>query len=115
MAIKIGCFALINPFSTLDKQLDQIKELGIKYADLTDNTDGACLGNEYGFTAVASGFRDPTETDGASWYKLRVAFYWTSTDAFDNAIQRSIRHDTEGIARWRDFKNGGRSMRCVKD
>ena len=54
MAIKIGCFALINPFSTLDKQLDQIRELGIKYADLTDNTDGACLGNEYGFTAVAS-------------------------------------------------------------
>ena len=54
MAIKIGCFALINPFSTLDKQLDQIKELDIRYADLTDNTDGACLGNEYGFTAVAS-------------------------------------------------------------
>lgn len=54
MAIKIGCFALINPFSTLDKQLDQIGKLGIKYADLTDNTDGACLGNEYGFTAVAS-------------------------------------------------------------
>lgn len=54
MSIKIGCFALINPFSTLDKQLDQIRELGIKYADLTDNTDGACLGNEYGFTAVAS-------------------------------------------------------------
>jgi inosose dehydratase len=54
MAIKVGCFALINPFSTLDQQLDQIKDLGIKYADLTDNTDGACLGNEYGFTAVAS-------------------------------------------------------------
>ena len=54
MAIKIGCFALIIPFSTLDQQLDQIKALGIKYADLTDNTDGACLGNEYGFTAVAS-------------------------------------------------------------
>jgi inosose dehydratase len=54
MAIKVGCFALINPFSTLDKQLDQIVEWGFKYADLTDNTDGACLGNEYGFTAVAS-------------------------------------------------------------
>ncbi|MCG8308765.1 MAG: sugar phosphate isomerase/epimerase [Cytophagales bacterium] len=54
MAIKVGCFALIHPFSTLDKQLDQIKDLGIKYADLTDNTDGACLGSEYGFTAVAS-------------------------------------------------------------
>lgn len=54
MAIKVGCFALINPFTTLDKQLDQIKEWGFSYADLTDNTDGACLGNEYGFTAVAS-------------------------------------------------------------
>lgn len=54
MAIKIGCFALINPFSTLDKQLDQIRDWGFRYADLTDNTDGACLGNEYGFTAVAS-------------------------------------------------------------
>ena len=54
MAIKIGCFALINPFSTLDKQLDQIRDWGFRHADLTDNTDGACLGNEYGFTAVAS-------------------------------------------------------------
>lgn len=54
MAIKVGCFALVNPFATLDKQLDQIKEWGFNYADLTDSTDGACLGNEYGFTAVAS-------------------------------------------------------------
>lgn len=54
MAIKVGCFALINPFSTLDAQLDTIKEWGFKYADLTDSSDGACLGNEYGFTALAS-------------------------------------------------------------
>ena len=54
MAIKVGCFALINPFSTLDTQLDTIKEWGFKYADLTDSSDGACLGNEYGFTAMAS-------------------------------------------------------------
>ena len=54
MSIKVGCFALINPFSTLDAQLDQIKEWGFKYADLTDSSDGACLGNEYGFTAMAS-------------------------------------------------------------
>ena len=52
--MKVGCFALINPFSTLDAQLDQIKEWGFKYADLTDSSDGACLGNEYGFTALAS-------------------------------------------------------------
>jgi inosose dehydratase len=52
--MKVGCFALINPFSTLDAQLDHIKEWGFKYADLTDSSDGACLGNEYGFTAMAS-------------------------------------------------------------
>lgn len=54
MSIKVGCFALVNPFQTLDKQLDQIKEWGFKYADVTDNSDGACLGNEFGFTAMAS-------------------------------------------------------------
>ena len=54
MAIKVGCFALINPFSLLENQLDQIKKWGFSAADLTDNTDGACLGVEYGFTALAS-------------------------------------------------------------
>lgn len=54
MAIKIGCFALINPFETLDKQVDQIKEWGFEYADITDNADGACLGSHFGFSAVAS-------------------------------------------------------------
>ncbi len=61
MAIKVGCFALINPFTTLDKQLDQIKEWGFEYADLTDNSDGACLGNEYGFTSIASLDANPFE------------------------------------------------------
>ena len=54
MSIKVGCFALINPFQTLDKQLSQIQTWGFKFADVTDNTDGACLGAEFGFTAVAS-------------------------------------------------------------
>ena len=54
MAIKVGCFALINPFSPLENQLDQIKKWGFTCGDLTDNSDGACLGVEYGFTALAS-------------------------------------------------------------
>lgn len=45
---------MINPFSTLEAQLDQIKKLGFSCGDLTDNSDGACLGSEYGFTALAS-------------------------------------------------------------
>lgn len=54
MAIHVGCFALINPFQTLDKQIDQIRQWGFKYADITDNADGACLGSHFGFNAVAS-------------------------------------------------------------
>jgi len=54
MPIKVGCFALINPFSPLENQLDQIKKWGFSCGDLTDNSDGACLGVEYGFTALAS-------------------------------------------------------------
>lgn len=54
MAINVGCFALVNAFQTLDKQIDQIKNWGFKYADITDNADGACLGSHFGFNAVAS-------------------------------------------------------------
>lgn len=28
--------------------------MGGRYADVTDNSDGACLGVEFGFTALAS-------------------------------------------------------------
>lgn len=52
--IKIGCFALVNPFSPLEAQFQAIRELGFDYADLTDSHDGALLGNEFGFTAAAS-------------------------------------------------------------
>ena len=52
--MKVGCFALIDPFSGLDHQLERIRNLGFQYADITDNTDGASLGAEFGFAAVAS-------------------------------------------------------------
>jgi len=50
----VGCFALIEPFSPLKRQFELIHELGFKYADLTDNHDGATLGTEYGFAASVS-------------------------------------------------------------
>jgi len=52
--IKIGCFALVNPFSPLEAQFQAIREMGFEYADLTDSHDSALLGNEFGFTAAAS-------------------------------------------------------------
>jgi inosose dehydratase len=52
--MNIGCFALIHPFQPLDAQLAQIAEWGFDTADVTDNGDGAQLGSEFGFAAVAS-------------------------------------------------------------
>jgi len=54
MAMTVGCFALVDPFSTMDHQLRRIKELGFKYADVTDNHDGATLGTEFKFAASVS-------------------------------------------------------------
>lgn len=66
MSFTIGCFALVDPFSTLDHQLDRIRDLGFRHADVTDNADGGCLGVEFGFTAVASLDANP--------YDLKRAF-----------------------------------------
>jgi len=54
VAITVGCFALVDPFSTLDHQLDRIRDWGFHHADVTDTSDGAVLGNHFGFSAVAS-------------------------------------------------------------
>ena len=50
----IGCFALVEPFRDLKRQFEAVAELGIRYADLTDNHNGGMLGVEYGFAASAS-------------------------------------------------------------
>lgn len=50
----IGCFALMQPFSPMRRQFELIRQLGIDYADLTDNHNGATLGTEYGFSASFS-------------------------------------------------------------
>ena len=52
--MKIGCFALVNPFQNMAGQFKAIKSMGIDYADLTDNHRGGMLGVEYGFTASVS-------------------------------------------------------------
>ena len=50
----IGCFALVEPFSSMERQFQALKELGVRYADLTDNHNGGMLGAEYGFAASIS-------------------------------------------------------------
>ena len=50
----IGCFALVEPFSLMERQFQAIQEMGIQYADITDNHNGGMLGVEFGFTASVS-------------------------------------------------------------
>lgn len=52
--MKIGCFALVEPFSPMERQFAAIAEMGIEYADITDSHDGAALGVEFGFAASVS-------------------------------------------------------------
>ncbi len=50
----IGCFALVEPFTGMARQFEAIAEMGIQYADITDNHNGGMLGVEYGFSASVS-------------------------------------------------------------
>jgi len=52
--MKIGCFALVEPFSGMARQFQAIREMGIEFADITDNHDGVTLGVECGFAASVS-------------------------------------------------------------
>jgi len=84
MAMKVGCFALIDPFSVLEHQLERIKGLGFKYADVTDNSDGACLGVEYGFTALASLDANPFDLKRLfDKYGLTISTYCAHANLLD--------------------------------
>ena len=46
--MKIGCFACVEPFAPMARQFAAIREMGFAYADVTDNHDGAALGDPSG-------------------------------------------------------------------
>ncbi len=52
--MKIGCFALVEPFAPMAQQFRALRAMGIQYADITDNHSGGMLGVEFGFTASVS-------------------------------------------------------------
>jgi inosose dehydratase len=59
--MKVGCFALVDPFSLVEHQLERIADLGFKYADVTDNHSGGLLGREFGFTGALSLDSNPAD------------------------------------------------------
>ncbi len=84
--MKVGCFALVQGFSTLETQLALLQAWGFSYADVTDNTDGACLGTEYGFTAVASLDANPFDIQRLfEKYGLTISSYCAHANLLDPA------------------------------
>jgi len=62
--MKIGCFALMEPFSGMRRQFELIRSLGIDYADITDNHDGAELGGRIRLLVVLQSGRTPRGHSG---------------------------------------------------
>lgn len=86
MPITVGCFALVDPFSTLDHQLDRIRDWGFTTADVTDTSDGAVLGNHFGFSAVASLDANPFDLQRLFGDRgLRITSYCAHADLLDAA------------------------------
>ncbi len=63
--MKVGCFAIVDPFQLLDHQLSRIAGLGFKYADVTDNHSGGLLGREFGFASTVSLDDNPMDVRAA--------------------------------------------------
>jgi len=59
--MKVGCFALIDPFQTFEHQLNRIHKLGFHFADVTDNFSGGSLGRDGGFHAAVSLDENPMD------------------------------------------------------
>lgn len=51
--MKVGCFALIDPFRPLDHQLKRIASMGFRCADITDSHPGGLLGGGIFHAAVS--------------------------------------------------------------
>lgn len=84
--MNIGCFALNTPFSVLETQLAELSRMGFHHADVTDNTDGACLGAEFGFTAIASLDANPHDIKRLfDRYGIRITSYCAHANLLDPA------------------------------
>jgi inosose dehydratase len=52
--MNIGVFLLIEPFASVEVQLQKAKEMGFRYADITDTSSGATMLGTAGFSPVVS-------------------------------------------------------------
>jgi inosose dehydratase len=96
--MKVGCFALVDPFSILEHQLERIAGLGFKYADVTDNHPGGLLGREFGFSSTVS--LDDNPADVVALF-ARYGLTITSVCAHANLLDASspARYGTTEISK----------------
>jgi inosose dehydratase len=59
--MKIGVFLLIEPFASVEVQLQRAKEMGFEHADITDTNAGGSMLGSAGFSPTISLDEDPFE------------------------------------------------------
>ncbi len=59
--MEIGLFLLIEPFASVETQLQKVKELGFTYADITDTNAGGSMLGSAGFSPTVSLDANPFE------------------------------------------------------
>ncbi len=64
------------------------------------------------FNGLPAGFR---YISGSFGFLGSGAFWWTTTTSGTGIVVRNIDSDHNGILRYVDLKNGGRSVRCIKN
>ena len=73
--------------------------------------------NESGFSALPAGYRGKSSTGGAFDALGRLASWWTATEtSASNAVTKIVGYDYESMGILESYgKEGGVSIRCVKD
>lgn len=62
MSINVGVFLALEPFTSMERQLQLAKEAGFDHADITDVHEGASMFDSAGLAATVSIDGDPFET-----------------------------------------------------
>lgn len=99
--MKVGCFAIVDPFALLEHQLGRIRDMGFRYADVTDNHSGGLLGREFGFAATVSLDDNPLDIKRLfSRYGLTITSFCAHANLLDpssparyatNEIMKAVR------------------------
>ena len=69
--------------------------------------------DDYGFSALPTGFRD---YEGVYGYESYGAYYWSSTESYNNtAYYANFNYGKEDGRLYSYYENGGYSVRCLRD